>query len=119
MKIAIPTLGEKGLEETVSEHFGRCPTYTIMDNEGNIVTIINNTSSHNGGKDLPPELLQQNGINVLLCKGIGPRAIEMCNSFGIEVYVDSSSIVKEIYTKWKNNQLHKASLDDGCGEHHS
>ena len=119
MNIAIPTLGEKGLEEKVSEHFGRCLTYTIMDNERNIVTIIKNTSSHNGGKVLPPELLKQNDINVLLCKGIGPKAIKMCNSFDIEVYVDSSSTVKEIYTKWKNNQLHKASLDDACEEHRS
>ena len=31
MKIAVPTMGEKGLEESIADHFGRCPTYTILD----------------------------------------------------------------------------------------
>ena len=119
MKIAVPTLGNRGLKERVAEHFGRCPIYTIIDNEEKQITVINNTSSHNGGKGLPPELLRQNDINVLLCKKIGPKAIEMCKYFNIEVYVDSSDTVEKMYDKWKNNQLHKASIDDVCEEHRS
>ena len=119
MKIAIPTMGEKGLEESVAEHFGRCPTYTILDEEGNIIEIIPNKSSHMGGTGLPPELLHQNGVNVLLCQGIGPRAIQLCKELQIDTYVDSSTTVKNIYDKWKSNTLSKASLDDVCEEHRS
>ena len=31
MKVSIPTNGKKGLEDTVGEHFGKVPTYTIVD----------------------------------------------------------------------------------------
>jgi predicted Fe-Mo cluster-binding NifX family protein len=119
MKIAVPTMGEKKLEEIVAEHFGRCPTYTILDETGNVIEIIQNTSSHMGGTKLPPELLQQNGINILLCQNIGPRAIEMCKEFQIDVYVDLSPTVKEIFNKWKNKKIKKATIDDCCEEHHS
>lgn len=40
MKICIPTLGEKGLDEQVSEHFGSAPYFTIIDLESNGVEII-------------------------------------------------------------------------------
>ena len=33
MKVCIPTMGEKGLDNLVGEHFGRVPTYTIVDLE--------------------------------------------------------------------------------------
>lgn len=117
MKIAIPTMGEKGLEEFVAQHFGRCPTYTILDKEGNILEIIANTSSHMGGIGQPPELLHKNNINVLLCQGIGPRAIQLCKQLNIDVYVDSAATVKDIYNNWKNKRLSKAGLDDVCEEH--
>jgi len=117
MKIAIPTMGEKGHEESVAEHFGRCPTYTILDKDGKIIEIINNTSSHMGGTGLPPELLHQNDINVLLCRGIGPRAIQLCQELQIDTYVDTGTTVKDIYNNWKSDALSKASLDDSCEEH--
>jgi len=120
MKIAVPTMGEKGDGEDVAEHFGRCPTYTILDENGNVIEIIRNASSHMGGTGLPPELLQQNGVNVLLCKGIGPRAIQLCKELQIDTYVvNSSTTVKDIYDQWKSNTLPKASLDDVCEEHRS
>ena len=119
MKIAIPSMGQKGLEETVAEHFGRCPTYTILDEQGNLLEILNNTSSHAGGSGLPPELLKKNEINVLLCQGIGPKALQFCQDLKIEVYVDYSSTVKELFNKWKNQKLSKADSDDSCKEHRS
>jgi len=117
MKIAIPTMGDKGLEETVAGHFGRCPTYTMLDENGDIIEIIKNISSHMGGTGLPPELLQQNGVNILLCRGIGPSAIDLCTRLNIDTYVDSNTTVKTLYNNWKSNALSKASLDDSCEEH--
>ena len=117
MKIAIPTMGDKGLEEGVAEHFGRCPFYTILDETGNLISIIHNKSTHMGGTGLPPELLKQNAIDVLLCKGIGPRALQFCQELKITTYVDSGKTVKQIFHNWKSNTLSKASLDDVCEEH--
>ncbi|MFO7677002.1 MAG: NifB/NifX family molybdenum-iron cluster-binding protein, partial [Thermoplasmatota archaeon] len=49
MKICVPTMGNKGLEENIGEHFGRVPTYTIVDVENNKVKVVQNTSEHMGG----------------------------------------------------------------------
>jgi len=119
MIIAIPTLGEKGSKESVAEHFGRCPTYTLLDDDGNILKIIPNTSSHMGGTALPPKLLSENGVNILLCHGIGPKAIELCKEYDIDTYVDHSPTVQELFDKWKSKILSIASLKNACKEHHS
>ena len=117
MKIAIPTLGTQGVDEIVSEHFGRCDTYTLLDDKGNLLKIIDNTSSHNGGVGLPPELLKEQNVDVLICKGIGPRALELCRELGIVVYVYSGNTVREIMQNWKNSTPSPATLNDICEEH--
>jgi len=53
MKVAVPTMGNEGLDEEVGQHFGRVPTYTIVDTETNDVKVINNTSQHAGGQGYP------------------------------------------------------------------
>ena len=71
MKIVIPTNNKKGLDDTVAEHFGRCLTYTFLNEKGEVVEIINNTSEHMGGSELPPELMKKHGANILLCRELG------------------------------------------------
>ena len=117
MKIVIPTDGRKGLKDKVAEHFGRCNTYTFLDEKGKVLEIIDNTSEHMGGIGLPPELMKKHGANILLCRGLGPRAISLCDQFGIIVYVCEANKVKEIFEKWKNNEIQKAGIDDVCEEH--
>ena len=117
MKIAIPTDNKKGLNDRVAEHFGRCSTYTFLDEKGEIIEINNNTSKHKGGTGLPPELMKKCGANVLLCKGLGPRALNLCKRFGIDVYVFQAETVKEIFELWKNNRIKKADLEDVCERH--
>ena len=117
MRIAIPSNGPKGLKETVAEHFGRCPFYTILDEKGLFLELLENTGSHMGGQVLPPQLLKQNNIDILLCQGIGPKAIELCQNLNIDVYVSFSSTVEELFRKWQQQNLKKASLDDSCKEH--
>jgi predicted Fe-Mo cluster-binding NifX family protein len=117
MMIAVPTNGKKGLDEEVAEHFGRCNTYTILDENGKVIEIIDNTSEHMGGSGLPPELLKKNDVNVLLCRGLGPRAIRMCREFEIGVYVCEARIVKDLFELWEQKKIKKADLDDACEEH--
>ncbi len=117
MKIVIPTDGKKGLDDKIAEHFGRCNTYTFLDENGKILEIIDNTSEHMGGIGLPPELMKKHSANVLLCRGLGPRALNLCREFKIEVYVQPAETVKEIFDMWKNNKLQKASSEDVCEEH--
>ncbi|MBN1156633.1 NifB/NifX family molybdenum-iron cluster-binding protein [Candidatus Woesearchaeota archaeon] len=117
MKIVIPTEGKDGESDLVSEHFGRCRTYTFLNDEGEVMEVIDNTSEHMGGTGLPPELMKLHGADILLCQGLGPRALSLCNEFGIEVYVGRANTVKDIFDKWKNKQIKKATNNDVCKEH--
>jgi len=117
MKIVIPTDDKKGLDDTVAEHFGRCETYTFLDENGRILEIIDNISEHMGGLGLPPELMKRYEANVLLCKGLGPRALNLCKQLKIDVYVCQAETVKEIFELWKNKKIKKAGLEDVCEEH--
>lgn len=117
MKIVIPTNNKKGLDDKIADHFGRCLTYTFLNEKGEVVEIIDNTSEHMGGKGLPPELMKKHGADILLCKDLGPRALNLCKELGIEVYVEQAEIVKEIFEMWKNNKIEKASTEDVCEQH--
>jgi len=117
MRIAIPTEGKRGLEESVAYHFGRCEIYTILDENGKLVEVIYNTSEHMGGEGLPPELLRRHGVRILLCQGLGPRAVGMCEQAGIEVYIGEGGRAKEMFDLWKAGKLKRATMEDVCKEH--
>jgi len=117
MKIVVPTNDKKGLDDKVAEHFGRCPTYTFLNEKGELLEIIDNTSEHMGGKGLPPELMKKHGADILLCKDLGPRALALCSQLRIDVYVSEAETVREIFKMWKNNKIKKAGSKDVCGEH--
>lgn len=117
MKIVIPTNNRKGLSDTVADHFGRCLTYTFLDEKGQALEIIDNTSEHMGGIGLPPELMKKHGADILLCKELGPRAMSLCAELGIDVYVSHAETVKEIFEMWQNNKIKKAGAEDACEEH--
>ncbi|MCK5491213.1 MAG: NifB/NifX family molybdenum-iron cluster-binding protein [Candidatus Pacebacteria bacterium] len=114
MKIVIPTNNKKGLDDKVAEHFGRCLTYTFLNEKGEVLEIIDNTSEHNGGQGLPPELMKKYESNILLCKGLGSRALDLCTEFGIDVFVYQTETVRDIFELWKNNKLELASKEDAC-----
>ena len=117
MKVGIPTNGEKGLQETVGEHFGRVPTYTIVDIEKGDVKVVPNESHHMGGKGYPPELLAKEGVTVMLCRGLGRRAISMFSDFGIDVYIGANGTVEDAIDAYKKGNLTKANEGDACEQH--
>jgi predicted Fe-Mo cluster-binding NifX family protein len=117
MKICLPTAGKGGLDDLVGEHFGRSPTFTVVDTDSGQVQIVSNTSEHMGGSGKPPEQIAQTGAQVLLCTGLGPRAIELLDSYGIQVYVGAHGIVKEAIKMWKDGLLEPASDSNACKDH--
>ena len=114
MKIVIPTNNEKGLDDKIAEHFGRCLTYTFLNEKGEVIEIINNTSEHMGGVGLPPELMKKHEADVLLCRGLGSRAVNLCKDLGIDVYVHQAERVKDIFKLWQNKKLKKTGAEGAC-----
>lgn len=117
MKVCIPTNGRGGLEDLVCEHFGRAPAFTVIDTDNDSVTVVPNTSEHMGGMGKPPEHIANTGSKVLVCSGLGPKAIGMFEDFGIEVFVGAQGTVRDAMELWRNGKLEKASDFNACQEH--
>ena len=117
MKICIPTMGSRGLEEHVGEHFGRVPTYTIVDLDTNDVQIVANDSHHMGGAGNPPEIMAREGVQAMVCSGLGRRAIQLFCQLGIDVYIGASGTVSDAVAAYKENRLQKATEDSACTQH--
>ena len=116
-RVCVPTMGNKGLGEYVGEHFGRALTFTIVDLSTNEVKIIPNTSEHMGGTGKPPEIIANAGVDVMLCSGLGPRAIQMFEEQGVEVFVGASGTVMDAIKAWKAGKLQEATDENACKEH--
>ncbi len=117
MKIAVPVLDTRELDAQVSEHFGRAPAFMIVDLNTKEKKVVPNDGEHFGGTRVAPEILADEGVEVVLCSGLGPRAINMFEQFGIEVYVGASGTVKDAIEAFQSGLLHKASDSDACEMH--
>jgi predicted Fe-Mo cluster-binding NifX family protein len=117
MKICIPTMADNGLDDFVSEHFGRAPIFTVVDMTTNEVKVLPNTSEHFGGVGSAPEIISEAGAQVMLCSGLGPRAIGMFEQFGIEVYVGASGTVRAAIQAFQAGMLQEATDENACKMH--
>ena len=100
MKIAISTDGD-----FVSAHFGRCPSFTILEIEGNKViskeTIDN--PGHNPG--FLPQFLGERGVGAIIAGGMGQRAVGLFDEVKIQVVVGVSGKLDQVITKLQNGTL--------------
>jgi predicted Fe-Mo cluster-binding NifX family protein len=117
MKVGIPSMGEKGLDEQIGQHFGRVTHYTIVNLETDEVNVIQNTSHHMGGTLNPPEILKNEGVDIMICSGLGRRAITLFEELGIAVYIGASGTVRDAISSFENGNLQQATITDGCQEH--
>ncbi|MFX0126002.1 MAG: NifB/NifX family molybdenum-iron cluster-binding protein [Candidatus Hodarchaeota archaeon] len=117
MRLCIPSETNDGLNAPVGYHFGRVPLYTIYDDKTKMIEIVKNISTHMGGIKLPAELLREHNIDIMLCGGLGRRAINLFEQFGIEVYIGAQGKVKDAIEQFNNKKLQMATDKDACKEH--
>jgi predicted Fe-Mo cluster-binding NifX family protein len=117
MKVCIPTMEKGGMDDELSEHFGGAPTFTIIDTETKDVKIVQNQSDHFGGAGKPPEHIENLGAKVVICRGIGPKAMIMLRDFGIDVYIGSTGNANNAFEMWSSGKLEKASIQNACQGH--
>ncbi|MHA1243532.1 MAG: NifB/NifX family molybdenum-iron cluster-binding protein [Candidatus Heimdallarchaeota archaeon] len=118
MKIAFPVIDDKGLEGTIGAHFGRVPKFAIYDNETKTVEIIANTGDHFGGAKSTPQILKDVNVDLLICGGIGRKAISLFDNFKIGVCVTKSILVKDALEEHKQGKLSPANEQDACAGQH-
>ena len=117
MKVCIPTMGEGGMQEAICQHFGRAPTFTIIDLDSGDIKVLPNVSEHMGGTGLPTETIFAEGVKVMIVGGLGPKAVSAFNQEGIEVFVGAVGTVKDAVDDWRAEILTRANLDNACSEH--
>ena len=94
MKVAIPTMGEGGLDCERSGHFGHCDCFTVATVEDGAVTaveVIDNPPHAEGGCMRPVGLLAENGIDAIVAAGMGMRPMAGFAQAGITVYFENQT----------------------------
>lgn len=98
MRIAIPADDNRGLEGSVSSHFGRARYFVFVDIEGDSIkgaeTVEVPFDEHSPG-DLP-NFVKAHGGEVVLAYGMGRRAIDYFNSLGIEVVTGAHGKIRDV-----------------------
>jgi predicted Fe-Mo cluster-binding NifX family protein len=80
MKIAIACDGTG-----VSPHFGRCEKYLMAEVNGAEIKLLDWLDNPGHEPGALPRLMQQQGVNVVLAGGVGPRAQQLLAASGIEL----------------------------------
>ncbi|HBL84521.1 MAG: dinitrogenase iron-molybdenum cofactor [Clostridiales bacterium GWF2_38_85] len=100
MKIAISTDGV-----FVSEHFGRCPVYTIAEIIDGKVANIEKVPNPGHSPGAIPEFLNKRGIKAIICGGIGARAIGFFSEYGIEVIAGITGKIDNVLAEYAEGTL--------------
>jgi predicted Fe-Mo cluster-binding NifX family protein len=111
MKIAIST--DQG---QVSAHFGRCPTYTILEiKEGQ---IQNREEIPNPGHQpgFLPQYLHENGVSCIIAGGMGPRAQALFSQKNIETIIGVQGSIDDVIQRLIDQELEPG--DDLCEHGH-
>ena len=116
-RIAVACDDNQGLDGQISQHFGRCPYYLIVDVEGDEIVKTDTIANPYYNQHTPgvvPEFISEQGANVLIAGGIGPRAIDMFASLGIEVVSGIAGNAGDIVEAYLKGEVSGA---EGCGHH--
>lgn len=99
--LCIPTIEDKGSESRVSEHFGRAPHHVLVELRTGETRSLRKDGGCDGdhGHCMPVDVMLENGVDVVVCKGIGKGAINrlMLNRIGVlaTAATDVAGVVEE------------------------
>ena len=113
MLIAIPVATDRGEDSAISEHFGRSPYYAFVKIEGDKIVSINiepNPFSQHGPGQIPG-YMREKGVDVLIVRGIGRKAIEYLNEYGIQVIRGAHGTIKEVVQNFLEGKLESVEYE--------
>ncbi len=106
MKVAITSTGND-LASEISPHFGRCPTFLIVDPETMKYEAVPNSavSSAHGAGIGAAQLVASKGANVVLTGNVGPNAFSALSASGLQIVTGVSGTVEEAVLRFKSGEL--------------
>ncbi|RUM87795.1 MAG: dinitrogenase iron-molybdenum cofactor [Thermodesulfatator sp.] len=120
MRIAVACDAPAGLEARVSPHFGKAPFYALLEVEDGQILKVETVSNPYFAHHVPgavPQFLKGLGVDLIICGGIGPRALTFFEALGIEVLMaQPETSVKSALEAFFAQSLRAA---EACKEDHS
>jgi predicted Fe-Mo cluster-binding NifX family protein len=109
MKIAFATDGNN-LKDKVALHFGRAKNFLIFDTEKETFEVFENPEVK--GKELPPDFLKSQNVDIVIVFSLGPRAFEKFKNYKIKVLKAVEGTILENLKAFEENKLKELSKDD-------
>jgi predicted Fe-Mo cluster-binding NifX family protein len=118
MLACIPTAGNAGLDDTVYNHFGAAPYFTLYDTETHKLTVVENRNAHHDhGTCHPMNQLNHYRLDCIVCSGMGRRAVEALSAEGITVYQCDSQQVRDAIGQLTGGRLAEIDPLKACRGH--
>ena len=119
MRICIPTQTRDGLDARVHEHFGSAPIFTIFETDTKALEVVENPNNkHLHGTCQPLNALNGTDVDVVVCGGMGARAVQKLNQGGIKAYRAKGDTVEEVIQNYGSGDLEELSVQNACMQHH-
>jgi predicted Fe-Mo cluster-binding NifX family protein len=118
MRIAISAENNNSLDSFVSQHFGRCPYFVLVDVEAQdikTVTVVENPHFKNHTPGQVPAFIHSHQADALVAGGMGRRAINFFQQYGIQPVTGASGTVREAVQSYLAGELSEA---DPCAHSH-
>ena len=112
MRIAISVETKNELDSIVAHHFGRCPYFAFVDvDERDIksVELVDNPfyAGHQPGQ--VPGFINQQKADVMLSGGMGGRAIQFFQQYGIQAATGATGTVRTALESYLGGELSGAA----------
>ena len=115
--MVVSSMGED-LESQMDTRFGRCPHFVFVDVEDKKIkgskSIANPAVSQPGGAGITAaQLVANEGAKAVISGAFGPRAFQVFQQLGIEIYQGIPGSVKENVQKFIDGKLEKLTAPTG------
>ncbi len=115
MRLCMPTINERGLTARLSPHFGSAPYHTFIESDtGEASVLVNEHARHEHGRCDPLKGLMGRGVDAVVCRGLGLRALSALNGAGIQVLVTDRWTVGDALEVFREGGLTSMSPEAAC-----
>lgn len=100
MKVAISTDGD-----FVSAHFGRCPSFTLVEINNRKVMIKELIKNPGHQPDFIPQFLRERGVECIVAGGMGMRAQGFFSEAGIQTILGANGEVENVIERLRKGTI--------------
>jgi predicted Fe-Mo cluster-binding NifX family protein len=116
MKICIPAEDDRGLDARLCDHFGSAPCFAFYDTaSGELEVLIHDGGHHAPGQCEPTGHLASRGVEAVVCRGLGRRALDRLTALGVEVLVTRETTVRAAVEALASGRLPAMGAGEACG----